>query len=185
MKIGKNETVRLERLKLYDILDTPPDGSFDKITSLASKMFNVPIVLITLVDKDRIWFKSHHGLDTNEIGRDDGLCSSAILGKEVYYVENAIEDPRCLANPLVAGEFGLRFYAAAPLQTKDGYNLGTICLIDRAQRYLNKDQLEMLQDLARIVMDQMEVRLEARIQARKNNDKISELEKEILNRGLS
>ena len=172
------EAERIKSLQRYEILDTPPDGSFDHITALASKIFNMPIVLITLVDKDRIWFKSRYGMDAIQIDKDDGLCSSAIIGKEIYLVEDASKDPRCLANPLVAGEFGLRFYAAAPLQTKDGYNLGTLCLIDKVQRYINKDQLTMLHDLAQIVMDQMELRLEARITARKATEWIAERSKE-------
>lgn len=162
LEIPPNEAERIKALKRYDILDTPPDGAFDRITALASKMFNMPIAIISLVDKNRIWFKSRYGLEVNEIGPDPGLCASAILSKDVYLVENAIEDPRCLANPLVCGEFGLRFYAAAPLETKDGHNLGTLCVIDKKQRFLNKEQLEMLQDLAKITMDEMEIRLAAR-----------------------
>lgn len=175
-----NEAERIRALKRYEILDTPPDGSFDRITALASKMFNMPISLITLVDTDRIWFKSQYGLeDVSQIGREPGLCSSAILSKEIYLVENAIEDPRCLANPLVCGEFGLRFYAAAPLQTQDGYNIGNLCIIDKAQRYINKEQKEMLQELAGIVVDEMELRLAARNALKESKGRIAELEKEI------
>jgi GAF domain-containing protein len=173
------EQERLKALKRYDILDTPPDGSFDRITTLASKMFNMPIALITLVDQDRIWFKSKSGLDSvQQIGRDPGLCASAIFSNEVYLVENAIEDPRTLANPLVCGEFGLRFYAAAPLQTHDGHNLGTLCIIDRNQRYINREQQEMLRELAAVVMDEMELRLAARTTLANSNERIAFLEKE-------
>lgn len=182
MKIQKKEAERIKALKRYDILDTPPDGSFDRITALASKIFNMPIVLITIVDEDRIWFKSHYGLDKDEIEKDPGLCASAILGKDVYLVENAREDPRCLANPLVAGKFGLQFYAAAPLRTKDGYNLGTLCIIDKTQRYINREQMEILQDLAEIVIDEMELRLAARIAARENNERIAKLQKDLTNK---
>lgn len=179
LEYPENEAERLKVLKRYDILDTPPDGNFDRITALASKMFNMPIALVTLVDEDRIWFKSHHGLNgVEQIDREPGLCASAILSKDVYLVENAIEDPRCLVNPLVAGKFGLRFYAAAPLRTRDGYNLGNLCIIDRAQRYINREQKEMLQDLAAIVMDEMELRLAARNAMKKSNERIAELEKE-------
>ena len=175
-----NEIERLKAVKSYEILDTPPDGSFDRITALASKIFNVPIAIISLVDHDRIWFKSSHGLEeVDQIDRELGLCASAILAKDVYLVENAIEDPRCLANSLVCGAFGLRFYAAAPLQTKDGYNLGTLCIIDRKQRYINNVQKEMLQELAAIVIDEMELRLAAREVIRKSNQHIAELEKQL------
>lgn len=175
MNMQATETARVSALKRYEILDTPLDGSFDRITALAAKMFNMPIALVSLVDEDRIWFKSHYGLDTDQINRDPGLCASAILGKDIYLIENAVEDPRCLANPLVAGEFGLRFYAAAPLRTSDGYNLGTFCIIDKAKRHINKDQLEMLHDLAGIVVDQMELRIAARIAVKDCNERMAKI----------
>jgi hypothetical protein len=157
-----NEEGRLKALRRYEILDTPPDGSFDNLTNLAATLFNVPICIISLVDEDRIWFKSHHGIDAKQIDRVPGLCASAILSKDLYVVENALDDPRTLSNPLVAGTFGLRFYAAAPLITSEGYNLGTFCIIDKQQRYLTEPQKEILQRLADIVMDEIELRLSAR-----------------------
>jgi GAF domain-containing protein len=156
------ERRRIKELNRYSILDTPPDGAFNHITNLAAKVFNVPIALITLVDEDRIWFKSKYGLEAvNEIGRDPGLCASAILSDDIYLVEDAKNDPRTLANPLVAGEFGLQFYAAAPLVTSRGFRLGTICLLDKNKRYLNTDQQEQLKLMADIVIDEMEIRLQA------------------------
>src|SRR6476620_7444764 len=116
------EIKRLANLHKYEILDTPPDGYFDDVTSLATKIFNVPIAIITLVDTDRIWFKSSHGLDAEQIPRSPGLCSSAIMSDDIYIVEDARHDPRTLSNPLVAGVMGLQFYAAAPLRSSDGYN---------------------------------------------------------------
>src|ERR1700730_1716742 len=117
MNYTENERVNV--LNRYNILDTPPDGAFNKMTALAARVFNVPIAIISLVDTDRIWFKSHHGLDIEQIDKHPGLCASAILSNEIYLVEDARQDPRCLANPLVAGEFGLQFYAASPLVTQD------------------------------------------------------------------
>jgi GAF domain-containing protein len=157
-----NEKKRIEELKRYNILDTPPDGSFDRITRLASTLFDVPIAIISLVDTDRIWFKSAHGLNVNQINRDPGLCASAILSEDVYVVDNAAADPRTLANPLVAGEFGLRFYAAAPLQTESQCNLGTLCIIDKTPRTLSEKEQKILKELAEIVMDEMELRLALR-----------------------
>ena len=157
-----NEKERLKALRRYEILDSPPDGSFDHLTKLAATLFNVPIAIVSLVDEDRIWFKSHYGVDAKEIDRVPGLCASAILTEDLYIVENAIEDPRTLSNPLVAGTLGLRFYAAAPLVTKEGYNLGTFCIIDKKQRYLTDPQKEILQRLADIVIDEIEIRLAAR-----------------------
>lgn len=157
-----NEKDRIKALNRYEILDSPPDGSFDHLTKLAATLFNVPIAIVSLVDEDRIWFKSHHGVDAKQIDRVPGLCASAILTEDLYIVENAIEDPRTLSNPLVVGTLGLKFYAAAPLITKEGYNLGTFCIIDKKQRYLTEAQKEILQRLADVVMDEIEIRLAAR-----------------------
>lgn len=157
-----NESRRIEAVRRYDILDTPPDGSFDQITAMAAKLFSAPISIISDVDTDRIWFKSHHGLEAEQIGRDPGLCASAILEDSSYVVTNALTDARSLANPLVAGEFGLRFYVAVPLRTHDGFNLGTLCVIDTEPRTVTEDQLDYLNGLASLVMDQMELRLSAR-----------------------
>ncbi|WP_071781096.1 GAF domain-containing protein [Adhaeribacter aquaticus] len=163
------EEERIKVLRRYDILDTPPDGSLDRLTALAAKLFNVPIAIISMVDTDRIWFKSHHGLEVEQVDRDPGLCDSAILSNEVYIVEDAKEDLRTLANPLAAEGFGLRFYAGAPLQTRDGYNLGTFCLIDKKQRYLTENQREILREFAAVAMDEIEIRLSARQNTKKVN----------------
>jgi two-component sensor histidine kinase len=160
--IPENEGERLAAVRRYDILDTPADGAFDRITALAARRFQVPISIVSIVDEDRIWFKSHHGVPVNQIGRDPGLCASAILSPEPYILTDATLDPRSLANPLVAGDFGLRFYAGVPLQTSDGHNLGTLCIIDKEPRPIDQGQIDDLRDLASIVMDQMELRLSAK-----------------------
>ena len=167
------ETQRIENLYKYEILDTPADGDFDEITSLAAKIFNVPVAIITLVDTDRIWFKSSYGLTLDQIPRDPGLCSSAIMSDEIYVVENARLDPRTLANPLVAGIMGLQFYAAAPLKSLDGYNLGTFCIIDRTPRTLNARESSMLRKLSKIVMAQVELRLQSRLMIKEIQKNIS------------
>ncbi|QED36679.1 GAF domain-containing protein [Antarcticibacterium arcticum] len=183
MELNTIETERIKAVNRYDILDTPKDGNFDRITVLASKMFNVPIAIISIVDEDRIWFKSQYGLEgVKQIDREPGLCASAILSKDVYLVENAIEDPRCMTNPLVCSDFGLRFYAAAPLQTKDGHNLGTLCIIDKKQRFIHKGQLDILEEMAAIVVDELELRLAARIAIKKSSERIAELENQLKNR---
>jgi two-component sensor histidine kinase len=160
--IPENEPQRLAAVRRYDILDTPPDGSFDRITAIAARRFNVPISIISIVDHDRIWFKSHHGLLLEEMGRDPGLCASAILSSDPHILTDAKIDPRSLSNPLVAGEFGLRFYAGVPLRTSDGFNLGTLCVIDKQPRAVAEGEIAELEDLASVVMDQMELRLSAR-----------------------
>jgi GAF domain-containing protein len=166
--IPPDEAERLAAVRRYAVLDTPRDGAFDRITRLASQVLEMPISIVSLVDHDRIWFKSAQGLDgVEEIGRDPGLCASAILGDEAWIVEDAATDPRTLANPLVAGEFGLRFYAGSPLHTHDGYNLGTLCVIDRRPRALTPEQVAVLDDLAALVVDELELRLAVRRQARR------------------
>lgn len=156
------EAARLDALRRYDILDTPPDGAFDHITRLAARIYDVPISLVSLVDHDRIWFKSTHGLDVREIGRDPGLCASVILTDAAYIVRDALSDTRTLDNPLVRGELGLRFYAAAPLVTHDGHRLGTVNIIDFEPRDFTAEDAASLLDLAALVMDQMELRRAAR-----------------------
>ncbi len=160
--IPANETQRIAALRRYDILDTPPDGTFDSVTKLAAKLFGVPIAIVSLVDTDRIWFKSHYGVDVPQIDRDPGLCASGILGDTPYVLTNAIKDPRSLSNPLVAGEFGLRFYVGVPLKTHDNYNLGMLCCLGTQPREVTEAELEDLACLGQLVMDQMEIRLGAR-----------------------
>ncbi|MFC4172987.1 sensor histidine kinase [Microvirga sp. GCM10011540] len=156
------EAERLAAVRRYDILDTPPDGAFDRITRMAARMFGVPISIVSIVDEDRIWFKSHHGIDASEIPRGPGLCASAILDSKPWVLTDAKVDPRSLANPLVAGEFGLRFYAGVPLRTYDGHSLGTLCVIDREPRDVSEYELAQLSDLAAVVMDELELRLSAK-----------------------
>lgn len=160
--IPADEPLRMAAVRRYDVLDTPPDGAFDRITALAARLFDVPISIISIVDEDRIWFKSHHGLPVEQIGRDPGLCASAILSNDPHILTDASIDPRSLANPLVAGDFGLRFYAGVPLTTSDGHNLGTLCVIDKVARPVDQSQIDDLKDLAAIVMDKMETQLSAR-----------------------
>jgi len=176
-----DETERMAAVRRYDILDSPPDGAFDRITALAARRFGVPIAIISIVDEDRIWFKSHHGLPLEQIGREPGLCASAILGDAPYLIEDARSDPRTLANPLVAGDFGLRFYAAVPLTTSDGHNLGTLCVIDKEPRPVEPEQIEDLQDLASIVMDQLELRLSSRLAVGKAKLMAKEIDHRVMN----
>lgn len=156
------EAARLAEVRRFGILDTPPDGAFDRIAALAAQLLNVPIAIVSVVDVDRIWFKSHHGLDATQVNRDPGLCASAILQDEPWIIENAAIDPRALTNPLVAGQLGLRSYAGAQLRTRDGYNLGMLCVLDRKPRKFSPAQVGILETLAEVVVRELEVRLAAR-----------------------
>ncbi|HUQ43492.1 MAG TPA: ATP-binding protein [Candidatus Limnocylindria bacterium] len=160
--IPSDDVERLAAINRYAILDTPPDGAFDRITSLAARVFGVPIAIVSVVDHDRIWFKSHYGLDVEEIDRAPGLCASAILQDGPWIVNDAPSDPRALANPLVAGEFGLKFYAGVPLRIAGGYNLGTLCILGFEPREMTADETAILQDLAQMVVGELELRLSSR-----------------------
>ncbi|GAA2286046.1 hypothetical protein GCM10010402_49690 [Actinomadura luteofluorescens] len=154
------ERERLAAVRRYRILDTPPDGTFDTIASLAARCCDAPIATVAIVDSDRIWFKAAHGLHgVSQIDRDPGLCASAILHDTPYVVTDALTDPRTAANPLVHGELGVRFYAAAPITTADGHRLGTVNVLDTRPRDASEAQLGILGDLAALVAQELERRL--------------------------
>jgi two-component sensor histidine kinase len=156
-----SEQHRLAEVRRYEILDTPPDGAFDRITALLARLLAVPVAIVSIVDHDRLWFKSRHGLDVEEIPREPGLCASCIMQDGPWVVSDARNDPRALANPLVAGEFGAQFYLGIPLRTRDGFNLGTLCAIDFKPRAATEADIATLTDLAALVMDGLELRLSA------------------------
>jgi sigma-B regulation protein RsbU (phosphoserine phosphatase) len=175
--IPSNEAERIAAVRRYEILDTPPDGAFDRIAALAARLFDVPIAIVSVVDTDRIWFKSHHGLEgVSQIDREPGLCASAILHQEPWIVTDALNDPRTLANPLVAGELGLRFYAGAPLRTREGFGLGTLCVIDHEPRQVTDNETSILTDLAALVVDELELRLSARSAVAQAEARMQELQ---------
>jgi diguanylate cyclase (GGDEF)-like protein len=154
-----NETERLRAVQRCEILDTPPDGAIDRITALAARVFQVPTAVVSIVDSDRIWFKSRYGLDLPQIPRDPGAGASAIFERAPWVVTDALLDPGTRVHPLVTGEFGLRFYAAAPLTTMDGYKVGTLSVIDRHPRKISDTKIAVLQDLASMTMNEIELRV--------------------------
>jgi phosphoserine phosphatase RsbU/P len=161
-ELPEDEARRLAAVRRYDVLGTPPDGAFGRVAALAARIFAAPMAAVTIVDTDRIWFKASYGLDgLTEARRDPGLCDSAIAMDGPLVVTDAGADLRAVGNELVHGELGVRFYAAAPLTTADGYRLGTINVLDTVARQVTPDQLAMLEDLASIVMDELELRLSA------------------------
>jgi len=144
----ENEQDRLETLRSIDILDTDPEERFDRLTRMAKRMFGVSIALVSLVDENRQWFKSKAGLDACETGRDISFCGHAILGNDIFVIEDALEDERFTDNPLVTGDPKIRFYAGAPLRYLDGNKIGTLCIIDQKPRVLDTEDYTMLRDLA-------------------------------------
>lgn len=151
------ERNRLSTLDLYKILDTESEKVFDDLTSLAANICQTPISLISLVDKDRQWFKSKIGLEASETPREQAFCAHAIWQEKVLTVENALDDERFQNNPLVLGEPNIRFYAGAPLIMNNGHSLGTLCVIDQVPRKLTTDQYEALETLRNAVVSHIEL----------------------------
>lgn len=152
------EEARLAALHDYDILDTPPEEQFDRITRLAKTVLQMPIVLVSLVDRDRQWFKSNQGLPVSQTPRDDSFCTYTIEQNEPLIVSDAVLDDRFAGLPMVSGEPHVRFYIGVPLRTKDGHNIGALCAMDSKVRHLSDEQVDIMQDLARLVIDELELR---------------------------
>ncbi len=153
------EPERLQALYTYDVLDSPPEPSFDRLTALAARLFDVPIALVSLIERDRQWFKSAHGLCATETSTSVSFCKHTLSGEQVLVVPDAASDIRFADNDLVTGPPHIRFYAGAPLITPDGYNLGSLCIIDRKPRAdLSPADRRTLQDLADIAVDELELR---------------------------
>lgn len=152
-----DELLRLETLRNLKILDTNPEERFDRVTRLARRIFGTPIALVSLVDTDRQWFKSRQGLDAIETPRDISFCGHAILSDEIMVVNDAHEDERFSDNPLVTGDPSIRFYAGCPLSAPDGSKVGTLCVIDREPRELTAEDLNLLDELGRMVEEEFAV----------------------------
>lgn len=156
--IPDDEHERLKKLHSLHVLDTyEENGTFKHIAAIASRMFDVPIALVNFVDQDFVFTKAQFGMkEVSAVSRNISLCSLAILRTDVTVFENARQEPCLLANPMVVGELGLQFYAAAPLITRDGYAIGAVCIVDKEPREFPASDQKMLENLAAIVMNDIE-----------------------------
>src|SRR5436190_7287864 len=161
--IPDKEPERLAALRRYEIPETP-ESVFDRVTRLAAHLFDAPIAIVSIVERERIWFTSHRGTDAAETARAPGLCASAILQEEPWIVSDAAVDPRTTDNPLVHRELGVRFYAGVPLRMRDGHALGMLAVLDQEPREVTDKELAPLEDLAAMLVNDLELRLLAREQ---------------------
>ena len=156
--VHEKEAERLAALYGYNILDTAPEEAFDRITRLLCTILGTPIALVSLVDDDRQWFKSRQGLEVAQTVREFAFCAHTIEQDDAYVVTDASQHPLFLDNPLVTGEPNIRYYIGVPLTVRGGHNIGTLCAIDQKPRELSVDQVQALRDLARLAVDQIELR---------------------------
>jgi len=168
--IPPNEAERLDVLNSYNILDSLPEKEYDAITKIASGICNTPIALVSIVDEDRQWFKSRHGLDATETPRDLAFCAHSILQpNDLFIVNDATKDERFFDNPLSTHAPNVIFYAGAPLNSAEGYSLGTLCVIDNKPKDLNESQKESLVLLAAQVVSLLELRKKNKELVKSNN----------------
>jgi len=158
-----DEFGRQRALDAMNVIDTPKEPEFERITKLVKSIFDAPVVAVTLIDRRRQWFKSVQGLDIDETPRDVSFCDHTIRQANCFKVEDATKDPLFSSNPFVTAEPGIRSYLGAPLKTQDGYMLGALCVIDYEPRTFTKEQEEMLSSFADVVMSEMELRRSASI----------------------
>ncbi|MGB8337942.1 MAG: sensor domain-containing diguanylate cyclase [Burkholderiales bacterium] len=154
-RLPSDELARIETLRALNILDTPSEERFDRLTRLAKRMFGVPISLVSLVDTERQWFKSAQGLDAGETPREVSFCGHAILDDKIFLVPDAHIDPRFADNPLVVNDPSVRFYAGCPLKVLNGSRLGTLCIIDNIPRNMSGEDMQLLRDLADMVEQEL------------------------------
>ncbi len=157
-EIPADDASRISALTACNILDTPEEKDYDDITYLAADICQTPIALVSLIDSERQWFKSHHGLDARETPRDISFCGHAIHHSEIFEVEDATVDPRFSDNPLTTGFPKVIFYAGFPLTTASGHRLGTLCVIDNKPNKLTDRQRNTLGILAKQVVTHLELR---------------------------
>lgn len=155
-QVPTDEVERLDALRQLSLLDTPPDERFDRIVRLTAQIFDAPMATVSLVDKDRQWFKSKVGMDMSETPRQISFCAHAIMQDQVLVIPDARRDMRFASSPLVVNDPFIRFYAGRPLRA-NGFKIGSLCVIDHKPRTFNGREVEMLHQLAILVEHEMEL----------------------------
>jgi GAF domain-containing protein len=168
------EAARLAALDRYAILDTDPEQSFDDLVILASYICKTPIALLSLLDDHRQWFKSTVGVQVRETPLEMSICAHAIKQEDLFIVPDTLQDARFRENPMVVGEPHIRFYAGAPLINEDGFALGTLCVLDRQPRELDREQKQALKSLRQLALKQMELRRNLQLLKDALNDRTRE-----------
>lgn len=153
-----DEAARLEIYRQLGLLDSPPEPVFDRITRLVARSLSTPIALISLIDENRQWFKSRHGIDLSETPREHSFCARTIMRRTPMVIADALADPRFADNPIVTGSPRVRFYAGVPVLSREGVPVGALCAIDNRPRELDDEDLQTLVDLAAIVSREIQMR---------------------------
>jgi diguanylate cyclase (GGDEF)-like protein len=159
----QDEPGRLAALGRYEVLDTPREAPFERITGLVRAVLNVPISTISLIDADRQWYKSCVGMESADLPREFSFCTHTIQTREPMYIPDTLQDPRFANYPTVVGEPYIRSYLGVPLSSPDGFNLGALCALDVRPREYDAGQIEVLKSFAAIAVDELELRRIAQI----------------------
>jgi GAF domain-containing protein len=157
--IPDNEEQRIKALRYYTTLQQLPERFFNNLAHIIAQTFNTPIALISLVEEDNVFFKGNFGMESvANADRGVSLCSLAILDNDPIVFTDALKEPCLLANPLVAGDFGLRFYAGAPITTPEGFHIGTVCVVDKKPRAFTQNERDLLVQFANNAMELIQQR---------------------------
>ncbi len=157
--ISDSDKLRVAALEYFDILNDLPDSYFTNLAHIIAATFNSQIALVSLVGEEIVHFKGNFGMEgVNKMEREKSLCSLAILDPEPTIFNDTLKEPCLLRNPLVIGDFGLRFYAGAPIVTKEGFNIGTVCIVGKKPREFTESEKELLVLFAENAMHEIEMR---------------------------
>lgn len=154
-----NDEGRLQALQHYKLIEGLPENYFNNFARIIAATFDAPIALVSFVDKEEVLFPGNYGMEgIQSIPRGISLCSLAVIDESPTVFHDALKEPCLLSNPLIAGEFGLRFYAGAPMVTQEGFAIGTVCIVDKEPREFSAQETAMLKEFAHTAMQELEMR---------------------------